>query len=63
MRAASDHFTAGDELLERAKKVAQSIKEKIRKLTDEPAANDTKTSVRPLDPTDEAPPISGSESS
>jgi hypothetical protein len=57
-RESEDPFTTGDEMLERAKKVARDITEKVRKLTD-----DTKTSTARTDDctdpdaTEEMPPV------
>jgi hypothetical protein len=57
-RQSDDPFTTGDEMLERAKKVARDIEEKVRQLTD-----DTKTrTTDPIDPSDpdateEMPPV------
>jgi hypothetical protein len=48
----SDPFTTGEDMLERAKKVARDIEEKVRKLTGETPAQGT-----PLDGTDEVPPL------
>jgi len=57
-RQSDDPFITGDEMLERAKKVARDIEEKVRQLTD-----DTKTrTTDPIDPSDpdateEMPPV------
>jgi hypothetical protein len=57
-RESEDPFTTGDEMLERAKKVARDITEKVRKLTDDTKTGTARTddSTDP-DATEEMPPV------
>jgi hypothetical protein len=48
----TDPFSTGDAMLERAKRIAQDIEEKVRKLT-----GDTTPSPSLQDSTDESPPV------